>query len=96
MAKVRRRIIFYLFLLILVVGTLFIIFNEYGLIKYFKIRNELDSLNIQLEQLKTENNNLRNEIDSLKNKVPAKIEQVAREKYNMKREGELSIEVREE
>jgi cell division protein FtsB len=38
---------------------------------------------------------LQNEIDSLKNKVPAKIEQVAREKYNMKRENEITIEVEE-
>ena len=29
-------------------------------------------------------------------KIPAKMEQVAREKYNMKREGETVIEVEEE
>ena len=34
-------------------------------------------------------------VDSLQNKIPAKMEQIAREKYNMKREGEIKIEVEE-
>lgn len=59
------------------------------------MEEEIDSLRLKLETVKTENRKLQNEIDSLKNKIPAKMEQVAREKYEMKREGELSIEVRE-
>jgi cell division protein FtsB len=42
-----------------------------------------------------ENVRLKNEIDSLQKKVPAKMEQVAREKYNMKRKDETLIEVEE-
>ena len=41
------------------------------------------------------NENLVNEIDSLKKEVPAKIEQIAREKYDMIKEGETTIEVNE-
>ena len=39
--------------------------------------------------------NLQNEIDSLKYEIPAKIEQVARGKYNMKRENEITIDIEE-
>lgn len=95
MAKGKRRTVLYFFLAIIIIGALYIIFNEYGAIKYIKLRSELDSMKNELNVLKNENEQLKNEVDSLKNKIPAKIEQVAREKYNMKREGEATIEVEE-
>ena len=42
-----------------------------------------------------ENKNLKGESDSLKKEIPAKIEQIAREKYDMIKEGERTIEVKE-
>lgn len=95
MAKNKRKIIGYLFIAILVVGLIYILFNERGVIKYVGLKSRVDSIQVELENIKLENERLKNEIDSLKKKIPAKMEQVAREKYNMKREGETLIEVEE-
>ena len=52
-------------------------------------------MQVELEKVRIENERLKNEIDSLQKKIPAKMEQIARDKYNMKREGEIKIEVEE-
>jgi len=95
MAKNRRKIVAYFFIAILIVGVIYILFNERGVIKYVGLKSRIDSIQVELEEVKLENERLKNEIDSLKKKIPAKMEQVAREKYNMKREGETLIEVEE-
>jgi cell division protein FtsB len=95
MAKGKRKFIFYLFIVIVVIGIIFTFFNERGVIKYFGLKSQVDSMQVELEKVKLENERLKNEIDSLHKKIPAKMEQVAREKYNMKREGETLIEVEE-
>jgi cell division protein FtsL len=95
MAKRKRKLIFYIFVGVVLIGTLYIILNEYGAIKYMDLKNEVDSMQAELEKTKLENEQLKSEIDSLEKKIPAKMEQVAREKYNMKREGEITIEVEE-
>jgi len=95
MAKSKKRFFVYGFLLIILVGIFYLLFNERGLLKYISLKNELDSLKEQITNLEKENTNLKNEIDSLKNKIPAKIEQTAREKYDMLKEGEIKIEVKE-
>jgi cell division protein FtsB len=95
MAKNRRKIVAYFFIAILIVGVIYILFNERGVIKYVGLKSRVDSIQVELKNVKLENERLKNEIDSLKRKIPAKMEQVAREKYNMKREGETLIEVEE-
>lgn len=96
MAKSKKKKIFlFLFLAIFLFGIFYLIFNENGLIKYVKLEKEINSLNEQLKMLEEGNENLVNEIDSLKKEVPAKIEQIAREKYDMIKEGETTIEVNE-
>jgi cell division protein FtsB len=95
MAKRKRKFMFYVFITIVVVGVIYFFFNEHGVIKYFGLKSQVDSMNVELEKVELENERLKNEIDSLQKKNPAKIEQVAREKYNMKREGEIKIEVEE-
>lgn len=95
MAKGKRKFIYYLFLVIVIVGIIYILFNERGVIKYFGLKSQVDSMQIELEKVKLENEQLKNEIDSLQRKIPAKMEQIAREKYNMKRESETVIEVEE-
>jgi cell division protein FtsB len=91
----KKKYFLYTFLFILTLGIFYWIFNDYGLVKYFSIRDEVNSLKQQLSEVENENERLKNEIDSLRKKIPAKIEQVAREKYGMKRENELRIEVDE-
>jgi cell division protein FtsB len=95
MTKRKRKFMFYVFITIVLVGVIYFFFNEHGIIKYFGLKSQVDSMNVELGKVKLENERLRNEIDSLQKKIPAKIEQVAREKYNMKREGEIKIEVEE-
>ena len=95
MAKRKSKFVLYLFLLILVIGIIYIFFNDHGVIKFFGLKSKVDSMQVELKNVKLENERLKNEIDSLQKKIPAKMEQIAREKYNMKRGGETKIEVEE-
>ncbi len=85
--------IIWLFLVIFILGLIYLTFNENGILRYVKLRRQLDSLNTQITKVKKDNKDLQSSIDSLQNKVPAKIEKVAREKYNMIRKGEKEIKI---
>jgi cell division protein FtsB len=74
-------------------GTLFILFNEFGLLKYLRLKNEVSEYKREMQIVNEENKSLRNEVDSLERKIPAKIEKTAREKYGMIRKGEKTIEI---
>ena len=76
-------------------GLIFLSFNEYGIAKFIKLNNQVNQLNEKIRGVEQENKKLQAEIDSLEQKVPAKIEKVAREKYNMMRQGESKIVVEE-
>ncbi|HZW40512.1 MAG TPA: septum formation initiator family protein [Ignavibacteriaceae bacterium] len=92
-SKSKRKYIIVAFLLI---GILYVVFNEEGLLKMLKNKKELGVLQDSLKQVKDENAQLQGEIDSLRKKIPAKIERTAREKYNMKRPNERTIKIVEE
>lgn len=77
----------------LLIGLFYLVFNENGISRYLKLKNQLDSLNVQVNKVEDSNKKLHQSIDSLRSKVPAKIERVAREKYNMKRKGEKAIKI---
>ena len=83
------------FALIFMVGLIYLFFNESGVIKYLKLKQQVKSLNEQISDMDKDNQRLQAEIDSLKNKVPAKIEKIAREKYGMIRKGEKTIKLNE-
>lgn len=89
----NKKLRVYIFFVLFLFGVVFIFFNESGVLKFVKLRSEVNELNHQIEKLQNENRDLQAEIDSLQQKVPAKIERVAREKYGMKRPNEKSIEV---
>ncbi|HEX9740748.1 MAG TPA: septum formation initiator family protein [Ignavibacteriaceae bacterium] len=91
----NKRFRSYLFLFIFIAGLLFLFFNNQGVIKYLKLKNEVKEINTQIEKVDNENKQLEGEIDSLKKKIPAKIERIARQKYDMLREGEKAIKVEE-
>lgn len=82
--------------LLSVVGGVYLLFNEKGVIRYVDLKNQVDNLNEQIELLEKENKKLEGEIDSLKKKIPSIIERTAREKYDMIRPGEKKIEFVEE
>lgn len=87
---------FYIIVAVVVIGTLYLLFNNSGIVKYAKVKGELEDLNSRITQLEEENRRLEAEIDSLKRNVPAKIERIAREKYNMIRPNEKRIEFKPE
>lgn len=82
-----------IFLIIIFFGSLYLLFNNFGVIKYMKLKKEVDSLTQTIEEIKAENKRLEAEIDSLKKLESAKIEQIAREKYNMIKPNEKKIDI---
>lgn len=92
----NKKTRFYIITAFVVIGTLYLVFNNYGVVKYAKVKSELEDLNTRITQLEKENRNLEAEIDSLKRNVPAKIEKIAREKYDMIRPNEKKIEFKAE
>ena len=92
----NKKTRFYIITAVVVIGTLYLLFNSYGVVKYAKVKNELEDLNIRITQLEEQNRMLEAEIDSLRRNVPAKIEKIAREKYDMIRPNEKKIEFKAE
>ncbi|MFO7446472.1 MAG: septum formation initiator family protein [Ignavibacteriaceae bacterium] len=89
----NKKLNIYIISVIFLIGILFLFFNDFGVLKYMKLQNEVNDLNQQIEEIQAENTRLQKEIDSLKQNIPAKIEEVAREKYDMIREGEKAIKI---
>ncbi|GAB6282521.1 MAG: hypothetical protein STSR0008_12670 [Ignavibacterium sp.] len=83
----------FLILLIFLFGVIFLTFNSKGIIKYYKLKREIDSLNVEIKNIQSENKKLFSENDSLEKKIPSKIEQVAREKYGFSKKNETKIKI---
>jgi cell division protein FtsL len=92
----NKRTRFYIITSVVIIGTLYLVFNNYGVVKYAKVKSEFENLNLRITQLEEENRMLEAEIDSLKRNVSAKIEKIAREKYDMIRPNEKKIEFKAE
>jgi cell division protein FtsB len=91
----KNKIIRYIFLLTVLIGLGFLVFNESGFIKYLKLKNEVKELRNEVSEKELENKSREAEIDSLEKKNSAKIERTAREKYGMMKKGEKIIKVEE-
>lgn len=91
----RSQIYLLIFLALLITGSGFLLFNEYGIINYMEIRGQLDSLKTEIESIEKDNEQLRLELDSLRREIPAKIDEVAREKLGMKDSNEVVIKIEE-
>lgn len=92
----KKKFRTYLFLFFFLVGFFFLLFNDQGVIKYLKLKKQVEEINSRIDSLGEQNKSLEGEADSLRKKIPAKIERTAREKYDMLREGEKEIIVEEE
>lgn len=90
-----KKLKIYIFLILFLIGLAFLFFNEFGILKYQGLKNEVKSLNERITNTQKENKALEEDIDSLQKKIPAKIEKTAREKYHMIRKGEKTIQVKE-
>jgi len=88
----KKKIRLYLIAGLIITGALYLMFNNNGIFKYVRTKGDLEKLNSRIIQLESENRKLEAEIDSLRKAVPAKIEKVAREKYNMIRADEKKVE----
>ena len=89
--KLIYRIVFIIVTLAVVV---FITFNEYGFLKYLHVKRELKQLNEEILRSEERIKAMEAEIDSLKTSKE-KIEQVAREKYDMKKKNEKVFKIEE-
>ncbi len=87
---VQRLIIFAFF----IIALAFLVFNENGILKYVKLRNEINKLDDEIKKTELRLQSLREEIDSLNTKKE-KIEKVARERYNMMLPNENALRVEE-
>ncbi|MCP5064262.1 MAG: septum formation initiator family protein [Ignavibacteriae bacterium] len=86
----RDKLLTGIYFVILVFLILFLFFNKYGLIKYFELKNEIQSIEQQIGENKKEIKILDDDIKSLKNS-DAKLEEVAREKFHMKKKNEKAF-----
>lgn len=89
----KNNIKYIIYFLIILIGLLYVLFNKYGIFKYWKLDKQVNELKNRISIIEKVNKILEAEIDSLKKKVPAKIEKIAREKYNMKRKNEQVIRI---
>lgn len=86
----KDRLLTWIYLVILIFLILFLFFNKYGLLKYFELRNEIDSIEREIERSKNEIDELDKNIKSLKNS-DQELEKVAREKFHMKKKNEKAF-----
>ncbi|MCK9424686.1 MAG: septum formation initiator family protein [Ignavibacteriaceae bacterium] len=89
----NQKILLVIFFTIALAGFSYLAFNETGIVKYIKVKSELDSLKAVVKSLEVENKIISAENDSLLKKVPAKIERIAREKYSMGKKNEIVIKI---
>lgn len=90
--EITQRVKFYFYALLAFLIIAFIIFNSDGLLKYFSLQSQISEIEEQIEKVEAKLDSLNNEIEQLK-KSDKKIEQVAREKYNMHKPNETPIRV---
>lgn len=84
-----------IYIVIFAAGALFILFNDYGVLKYYSLRGEVKELNTKISNAEKNLEALKVDIDSLR-QSDMKIEEVAREKYRMHRDNEKALKVEEE
>ncbi len=90
-----KKIFMYGYIAVLLAGITFLLFNENGILKFMELKYDIEKLDKEIRSAEISLNKLSSEIDSLKNSE-VKIEQVAREKYLMKREDEKGFKVEEQ
>jgi cell division protein FtsB len=95
MAASKNKLLFSILFLVIALGAVsFLFFNENGVLKYLKLKGELRKLDSEIRAAEDSLKMLQSEIDSL-NTSDAKIEQVAREKFNMMKKNEKVFKIEE-
>ena len=94
MKLTKRKILLVAYFLFIILLMVFLFFNDSGVLKYVSVKNKIDNIDSEIKKTETKINDLDMEIDSLQNSN-VKIEQVAREKYNMQRADEKVFKIEE-
>lgn len=95
MAALGSKLLFRVLLIIIILGSLaFLFFNENGILKYLKLRSEINKIDSEIKISEDKLKSLQAEIDSLQ-KSKAEIERVAREKFNMMKKNEKTFKIEE-
>lgn len=90
----KKKILSLFFFISLLLSAIYLFFNENGILKYIKMKNELRKLDEEINRAEEKLHTLEMEIDSLKNNKE-KIEKVAREHYHMLKPSEKVLRVDE-
>lgn len=90
----KSNLSLYIFIIVLAAIASFLLFNDYGLLKYLRLKSEINELNSDIERSQKIIDSLGIEIKEL-NENDLKIEEVARERYNMKRPNEKVLKIEE-
>ena len=95
--KIKKTYSFnsYLFTIIATICIMILIFNDFGLIRYFKLKKEHTLLDQELSQLLAQQQELRLELDRLQYDQDY-IEKIAREKFLMVKPGEKIYKVEDD
>ena len=80
------------FSLIFIVGGLFLVSNDMGIIRWYELRRERNQVKAKIDQLIQEEAELTNELDRLTNDKEY-IKKIAREKFYMVKPGEKVFRV---
>ena len=80
------------FLCILIVGVLFLLSNEMGIVRWYQLHNERNLVQIEIDHLIEKEKELTNELDRLTNDKEY-IKKIAREKFHMVKPGEKVFRV---
>ena len=92
--KGKRPYFLIIYVVTVAIAVFFLVFNDSGYIKYLKVKGDKEKLESDTTSIRIENKRLEAEIDSLRKNEPAKIERLAREKYNMSRPNEIIIKIK--
>ena len=91
----KKKIIYRIVLLIVTLAALaFITFNEYGVLRYLHMKKELNQLDADIRKSEERIKAMEAEIDSLKTSKE-KLENVAREKFDMMKKNEKVFKIEE-
>ena len=80
------------FTFILIVGGLFLVSNDMGIIRWYKLRSERNQIQMNIERLIQEEVELTSELDRLTNDKEY-IKKIAQKKFHMVRPGEKVFQV---
>lgn len=93
--KNKGNIVFIIIYLLLLTGLLgYLLFNDYGVIKYLQLKSEISTIQDEIKSTEKSIEELQTDIDSLKTSLN-KIEKVARERHHMLKETEQAFRIQE-